>query len=343
MSAKKSGLARLKESRSREFDLIFGCLSDRQMLLRAVKSTPGGARVVLEGIEIEFGKVSSLVRHLNPDAAHWPFGVSPSHVCHLDNISADRKRALERLYGLTPGLLSARSSRADLFIIMEDGQRVLISVKDDLASAKLGQVSSRVTYGRAVLAGGMARAQFPDGLIPKNVAYTQTSLSPTRFAKLGMKDRECAFLKKNHAETWLKFVKESLEDADQQLKRFVDVITKDRSSFVSFVSEVTAGVLADFGEYYLLIGERLIRFSELLDQLKTSEYKVLAETYKPREKTSYIIWVELNGSRYCLTKIEPSFEGARHDTEQTKGIIFHFQQHLTAGNTYKKLFLDLIQ
>ncbi len=326
---------------------MFSCLMKPAGLLTQMRRSPTGTVVEIEGITFEFGNVASLVRE-TPNATdlslkEWPFEERPSHLYHLDNISADRKRTLERLHDLPGGSLAGRSSRADLLIRMESGRPVLVSVKDDSRTAKLGQVSSSTAYGRAELVGGLSRTTLPSDLIPDDVTHTQTRLSKRRFEKLGLQDRQFAYFKKQFPKQWDALVADALRDAVAQTAELAAVMASDRESFVSFLCEVIAGPSATSTEFFLLIGNELINFKQLLARVRTTDLTVAGQIYETTKKSSYLVWVQMNGSNYCLTKIEPSFEGAKPTVEQTKGVVFHFQQHPAEGNHYKRLLLDLIQ
>jgi hypothetical protein len=54
-----------------------------------------------------------------------------------------------------------------------------------------------------------------------------------------------------------------------------------------------------------------------------------------------IVWLIDEKKKYGLLKIEPSFEGEGVTVDQTKGIIFHFQQYGDKQNSYKNLLLDI--
>ena len=104
-----------------------------------------------------------------------------------------------------------------------------------------------------------------------------------------------------------------------------------------------AGSLATTDNYFLLIGNRLIRFSDVMEAIRTKHFDVSTEIHAPKGKKSYIIWVDFNGTRYGLTKIEPAFDGTKVSVEQTKGVIFYFQEHPRKGKSYKDLLVDLVK
>jgi len=239
--------------------------------------------------------------------------------------------------------LSGHTSRADLFIRMSSGRLVFVSVKDDTTPAKLGQVSAATSYGAGSLAGGLARMSIPAVPIPKVFDHRHTTLSASRFAKLGERDRQFAYIKKNHPDAWNSAVSACLDEAVEQTRIFTDLLVRDESSLLGFIKEVTAGCLADSGDFYILVGDALVHFGEFINALASADITARAERYQARNKTSYIVWLDVNGIEYGLTKIEPAFDGAKNTTEQTKGIIFYFQQHPNSGNHYKQLLVDLVE
>lgn len=322
---------------------MFGCLESPAALLKAIRRNPNGAIVELEGVQLEFGGIAGLIPHLDPERAFWPFDCPARSVHHLDNISADRKRTLERLHGLDDGSLAGQRSRADVLVILANGRSLILSVKDDETTAKLGQVSARTTYGGATLDGGLDLVPIPAGLVPKIMDHSATALSADRFAKLGKRDRDLAYIKHNHRLAWAEIVDQALADGVDQTRRLTKRFTHDRESFISFVREVMAGSSAGTGNLLLLCGTHLIPFDDVVEALRSTDITIESEEYRTSKKTSHIVWVTFGAERYCFVKIEAAFDGASPAAEQTKGIIYYFQQHLREGNHYKKLFADLTQ
>ena len=337
------GVARAKGSRAREFDLMFGCLEHPRDLLKQLKSEQKGAALSLEGISFEYGNIEALVPHLDSESGQWPFQSKPSHICHLDSIPAARKREIEQAYGMEPESLTGRTSRADLFIQLDNDESVFVSVKDDSTNAKLGQVSTPTEYGSASLSGGITSLKLESDLIPKSFDHTHTGLNRQQFSKLGAKDQRLAYYKRNFPNEWSELVNATLSDAVEQTRLMAETIANDKASLISFVSEVLAGSLATTDNYFLLIGNRLIRFSDVMEAIRTKHFDVSTEIHAPKGKKSYIIWVDFNGTRYGLTKIEPAFDGTKVSVEQTKGVIFYFQEHPRKGKSYKDLLVDLVK
>jgi hypothetical protein len=115
----------------------------------------------------------------------------------------------------------------------------------------------------------------------------------------------------------------------------------DKNEFIQFFGQTLAGNLFGDQNYYLVVGSQVIHFNSVIDRLRELDFSIETEVHKPRDKESLIVNLRLQNEVYCVTKIEPSFDGASISAEQTKGIIYYFQQHQKTGNNYKKLLLDV--
>ena len=137
------GTTRSKNSRATEFHVIFGSVSNPLLLSQVMKANPYGTEIEMDGVLVEYGNISTLLPHLNPGNGVTPFMTVPKFAGHIDSIRIDRKRALERLYGLPAGSLTGATSRTDVLLIATDGRPYFLSVKDPSTAAKLGQVSTQ--------------------------------------------------------------------------------------------------------------------------------------------------------------------------------------------------------
>jgi hypothetical protein len=334
---------RQTSSRAKEFDLMFGSLGDPQALAFQISNSPKGGVAVLEGIKFEFGNVDRLVKYIEPKFCVNPFGVKPIFICHLDGLGAQRKKAIENEYDLKVGSISSKRTKADLFMVDESGKKYFISVKDGDSESKLGQISTPMSYGSAYLNGGINFLK-PEGImVPKIILVGDTGLSEEQFQKIGAQDRYFAFIKEKYPVVWKELVDKSEELALEEIRQFGSTLNKDKNSFISFIGQTIAGNLSNSDDFFLLVGNKVIQLSKALDFLKSAETAIYSEEYKPRKKTSLIIWIEMKNEKYCLMKIESSFEGKKSSVSQTKGIIYHFQQHLKVGNNFKQLLLDVSQ
>ena len=336
-----SSTTRKTRSRAKEFDLVFSFLTAPKSLSSFIKSNPTGGRPELEGITFEYGDISRHLKFLNPSKLNNPFGVTPKFVCHLDNVNADRKREIETQFNLAPTSISSNQVKADLFFVDQTGKPFYVSVKDIEEPSKLGQVSREIRYGKAALHGGLSGVNLPQNKIPPEISYRQTSLTEKRFRNLTVADQRFSFYKKNFANDWRVIVDESKLHALDQARQFAQTLKEDRNSLINFLGTTLAGNLHDSDNFYLLFGENVVNFTKAMNILKTEHFEIEIEEHKPRLKTSLIIWLKTSKQKYGITKIEPSFEGEGLKVDQTKGIIFHFQQHGDSQNSYKDLLLDI--
>ncbi len=334
---------RKTKSRAKEFDLVFSFLNAPKALASYVMANPTGGKPELEGITFEYGDVRRHLKFLNQSKIDCPFKVQPKFVCHLDNVNADRKRQIEIQFGLSSGSISSSQVKADLLFIDEAGVPYFVSVKDVNEPSKLGQISREMHYGKASLRGGLTDVDLPQKSIPSEINYMQTALTENKFKNLTLADQRFAFFKKNYPKDWANIIHQSNQNALAQTRQFAEILKEDRDSLIEFLGITLAGNLKESKDFYILLGGSIISFGKAMSALKVMSYQIAVEEHKPRQKTSVIIWLNDGKKKYGLTKIEPSFEGAGSKVSQTKGIIFHFQQHGDNSNNYKKLLLDVIK
>jgi len=340
MSISKRNKPRATSSRSKEFDLMFGYLNSPDVLQNLMQSKHLGAKKLIEGIVFEYGKITRFRKKIEASRPLKPFDVSPIYVGHIDSIPVNRKRELEAEFNLPEGTLVAADIKVDLMIVDSDMKPYLVSFKDDETTAKLGQVSRRTNYGDVFLEGGID-VSIIGGDVPENIAYTDTSLTSKGFKSITHQNRQFAWFKKKHSKAWQKYAAEKLNEAYLQVNALGLAMQSDHETFLQFLEKTLAGNLANSDDFYLVIGERPIHFRSVMARLRRTEFCIELENYQVHRKKSLIINLSINGKKYCVTKIEPSFEGADKKVLQTKGVIFHFQQHMKTGNHYKQFLFDI--
>ena len=138
-----------------------------------------------------------------------------------------------------------------------------------------------------------------------------------------------------------KYVEERSQAAKLNLREFASKICSDRSSFLEFIGATLAGSSKGSSDFYIVLGDELIQLQSVLKKLASPRWNVQTADASTPKKHALLITVTDGESTYVLTRIEQSFEGARENVSQTKGIIFHFQQHPRSGMNYKRLLLDL--
>lgn len=333
------GNARAADSRAREFDLLFGLLKTPQKLRDLISQNPSGAQEEYEGIVFEYGNVARLEPAIVVGDPIRPFDVQVSHAFHVDNLPQFRKTEIEDEFDLTSGSISSRETKVDVLFI-EGIKPYYISFKDAAEQAKLGQVSTSTTYLNGKLIGGISDFGL-DSRIPDVVTASETRFTEAQFSRLRPRDRMFAYFKHNFSNEWAEYCSTRIQDATAQVFDLGLKMESDKNEFIQFFGQTMAGNLFGDQNYYLVIGAQVIHFNSVIDRLRELNFSIETEIHKPRDKESLIVNLRLKNEVYCVTKIEPSFDGASITAEQTKGIIYYFQQHQKTGNNYKKLLLDV--
>jgi hypothetical protein len=91
----------------------------------------------------------------------------------------------------------------------------------------------------------------------------------------------------------------------------------------------------------ILINENIIMSDEIIKFFKYSSYTIECEYYNTENKFSLIIFLKFADVKYGITKIEPSFDGAKKNVSQTKGIIYYFQQYPNNTNHIWQLLKNI--
>jgi hypothetical protein len=334
---------RTTNSRAKEFDLVLSFYEDPHVIIDFMRGRPKGGSTKFEDIAFEYGKISRHIDFLGLSEIRNPFDLKPEFVCHLDSVNIKRKREIEVEFELPSKSLSSKTVKADLFFADSKKRPYFVSVKDTDEPSKLGQVSTKAAYGQANLQGGLNGIDLQPFNIPTEFTFRQTALTASTFKKLTAGDKKFAYIKFNFKNEWLEIVNERELDATNQAKKFCEHLKTDRSVLFEFLGSVLAGNLSQSENFFILLGERKVQFSKVVQFLQSHSIQVEIEPHQPKENKSFIVWIIVNQKRYCLTKIEPSFEGKGIRVEQTKGIVYHFQQFPKDGNHYKKLLLDIAQ
>ena len=337
-------VARRSTSRATELLFIAEHSTTPEWVLQQFRIQPDGGTFHDGKTHFEWGNVKTLVSgRFHRRARLTRITDSPKHVYHLDRLPRSRRATLEEIHALPRGSISGSlsSSKADVLVVDTAGGTYLVSFKESEGQAKLGQVSADTTYGAAALDGGIDDLDIATLPVPAQVLASDTELDADSFKKLSSKDQKLAYYKKHHASSWKKYVDERSELAKINLRKFAGTMTSDRSSFLDFIGSTLAGASKTCRNFYIVLGDEVIQLHKVLENLATPRWSVQASDASTVKKHAVLLKVSDGRSTYALTRIEQSFEGARPDVSQTKGIIFHFQQHPKNGMNYKQLLLDL--
>ena len=347
-------MARSKSSRAEEIKFMAGFLTQPESLIRAIEAEPKGGGEELEGINFVWGNVTNMIPSLNTRPPHTHdskfLKLNPKYVFHLDNLSSKQQQFIVGNYNIELDSFSSRKNKADILLVDNSGQVTYISVKDEFGLTKLGQVANR-EYGLAKLTGGFTAIELDRFDYPEEISYLDTWLSEEQWQTIEKKDRECAFLKRQYPDEWDLIVENSLNNAYECLKEFASNIGRDRNSICQFILLTLVGQSVSHENFYIVFGNQMIDIQRLLTNIRTMDFEVKSEQYishGKKHKESLIIWLQFPNRRYCLTKIEPAFDGGRGTVRQTKGIQFYFQhwpQKTVSHEVYdfKQFLLDISQ
>ncbi len=332
----KVGRARDNSSRAKELGVMLGYCSKPEELLSLMNKHPSGNLATISGVKFEWGLIRRLLNQSASIPILQPIKIKASHVCHLDGILAGRKTAIEKELGLDCGVLR---SKADLLLVTKSVDTFLISLKDDSGASKLGQKSGKMMYGKALLEGGLLKElKLP---LKPEVGFADTDLTDEQFKKLNKKDRALAAYKKSNPAEWNNYVDEAMLGALQQLRQFGLTLTEDLGSLKAFLLSTLVGLDWLPKNYYVVLGEKVIDLARVLKKIEKA--KVTTEIINTENKSSLLVNLKIDGNNYCLTKIEPAFDGAKSNVSQTKGVIYYFQEYSKSPEikSYKQLLIDL--
>jgi len=313
-------------------------------VLREFRHAPYGGTFYDGRITFEWGNIKSLVSgRTHKGARTVNVTTNAVDIYHLDRLKNVRRQEIERSHSLKPGSItgSLSNSKADVLIVDGKGKPFFVSFKEIEGQAKLGQLSADTTYGAATLDGGIDDLDTKALPIPTSFDHRSTSLSAESFARISAKDQKLAYFKRNHSSEWRKYVDRRTSEAAIQLREFARVLCDDRDSFIEFFGTTFAGSLRNSPDFFIVIGDELIQLHEVLNKLRSARWHVTTCDASTPKKHAILLTVCDATSTYTLTRIEQSFEGSRSKVSQTKGIVYHFQQHPKRGLNYKRLLLDL--
>lgn len=294
--------------------------------------------------DFEWGNIKFLVAgELKSKARVVTVTDEPRFVYHLDRLPKMRREFIERRHSLPPGSISGNltDSKADVLIVDKSGKPFMVSFKELEGNAKLGQVSADTSYGAAKLDGGIGDLDVSSLPIPTEIRSRDTGLTASAFAKATAKDKKLAYFKKNHSEAWNAYVASRSMAAKKNLEQCASILCEDRRSFIEFLGKIIGGTSRESVDFHIVLGDKLIHLQTVLEKLSDGRWGITMSDSSTSGKHAILLTVSDGARSYSLTRIEQSFEGAKPDVIQTKGIIFHFQQHPRSGMNYKQLLLDL--
>jgi hypothetical protein len=331
-------MARKNTSRAEELNIVINIFEDDALnLLEYLKQNPNGGIYNSNGKKVFYGKIERLLPFVTGRSLINLDIQNIKEVYHIDTVSKNVKENVIKDLNIDKSFIN---KNVDLLIINEDRVPYLISVKDSKNTAKLGQQSTERIYHNAILKGGLLLEISFINEIPNSFEFSKTSLSKEQFNKLNLKDKEFAFLKSNYREEWDRYVLETYDNAYRQLDNFGQKLISHKETFISFLKIVLTGSEVLNEVAYILINGNLIKLKQIFETLRRSEFELIISSYTTKNKKSLIIEIKIDDVIYGVTKIEPSFDGAKANVSQTKGIIYYFQEYTSVSG---KCVWDLIK
>ena len=312
--------------------------------MRELRRSKSGGKFSDGITDFEWGNIETLLAgKLHSRARVARVTDAPRYVYHLDRLPKSRRESIERTHAIPNGAISGNltDSKADVLIVDSSGRTYMVSFKEIEGQTKLGQVSADTVYGSAKLNGGLDDLDISSLPIPSEISAKDTALSAGSFRKATDKDKKLAYYKKQHTVRWNSYVDKKSMAARRSLEECASVLCADRISFIEFVGKVLGGSSRQSRDFYVALGDKLIHLQTILEKLSDRRWQVSTRDSSTTAKHAILLTVSDGARSYGLTRIEQSFEGAKPNVIQTKGIVFHFQQHPRHGMNYKRLLLDL--
>ena len=334
---------RQNKSRSKELDIVLTVFKENISELKSyIESNPQVGLYKENRNFFQYGNISRLIKHINWNIKNYNNPIKDIiGIYHIDSMNRHDKFQVETQLNLKSGILTNKS-KADLLILTSNEKVYLCSYKDGTSASKLGQVSAETRYGNASLKGGFILPfPRPANISNINLELNYSCLSDVKFKQLNEKDRYYANVKNLFNNEWSSYVTETYKESIFQLNLFKNKIMQNKVVFSDFVLLTLFGRL-NIPEYcYILINEILIPSRKIINFLTRKEYNIICENYNSKNKYSLIIKLIVDDKTYCITKIEPSFDGSKTNVSQTKGIIYYFQEYPINGDNIWKLLKDI--
>ncbi len=316
-------------------------------LAKFKKNLRGGKHVVAEGATLVWGDIRSLKDDLRSVKAKdrqstlqrytLPRLLPPKYIFHMDHVTLQKLRR----YGV-----NIRSKgKADVLIVEQDGLRSL-SIKDSTREAKLGQQSQSKTYqftsGGVNLAGGFnleRLAEERDAILKDlDLSYKLTALDAKEQSRLNESNRLFALAKHQRPIEWGVLIKNAEAEAEKNLSDFLsrgfhssDAAHAQNLS-VLLTEWLTLNSVAGLEEWIssesgpVRLDHALKHLAERKDVRVTCAPCTCKTGGRERGKSAWEIRAAVLGNQYLVARVQPSFEGGRIGVEQTKGIVYHFQE-----------------
>jgi hypothetical protein len=318
-----------------------------QTLAEFKRNLRGGEHLVADGATLVWGDIRSLKDDLRPIQStdrlkalqrySLPRLTPPKYIFHMDHVDL----RMLRQYGI-----NIRSKgKADVLIEEQDCLRSL-SIKDSTREAKLGQQSQSKTYrfisGGVNLAGGFNLERLgkerDEILRDLDLSYKLIALDAKEQGRLNDSNRLFAIAKHQRPIAWDALVKGAEAEAEENLAHFLsrgfhgNEAAHAQNLSVLLTEWLTLNSVAGLEEWISTESgpvrlDHALKHLAVRDDVQVSCAPCTCRTGgRERGKAAWEIRASVLGHKYLVARIQPSFEGGRIGVEQTKGIVYHFQE-----------------
>jgi hypothetical protein len=269
-----------------------------------------------------------------------PRSQPPRYVVLMDSL---RKNAVS-LSGVSDdamAILKSVKGKADLAIIEDDAIRELSVKRPNITEVKLGQQSRREEYqfrsSTSTLSGGKNLPNLREAMSGLTQGLGEirrpNTLTEYQWCRLSEDDKRLAAAKQLFPNQWKEIVRQAMVDAGAELDSFLTDALPSNEQEHSYnlgvlLSHRLIGGMTEGHEEWITSAHGPFRLELAIQKL--ADIVALRATWSRQPsksgKDSWVITASVNDRRYVVCKIEPSFDGAKPEVSQTKGVIYYFQE-----------------
>lgn len=324
---------RKNKSRSKELIFLKNIFKENlDSVKKYLEENPKKGTISYENKVFQYGDISRLLPYYDWEATPLDIFEEIKEYYHLDTLKKDVKESIEKRYNMPKGILVGKS-KADMLLIFEDQNKLVLSYKDsDSKATKLGQVSGSTFYKNAFLQGGFLIEH--ENRTPPDIQFedSNTGLSESQRKKLNIKHLELAYIKTQYPTYWNDYVCSNINKSKEILQKFGNTIKDDFESFITFINLTLFGIESPPPYFGIMMDDKIINSDQIYNFFTENLKSIEIKDFYTQNKYSLIIEMKTKIGDYYLCKIEPAFDGAKMGVSQTKGVIYYFQQYPTKGN-----------
>jgi hypothetical protein len=238
-------------------------------------------------------------------------------------------------------ILKNVKGKADLTVIEDDVIRELSVKRPNLTEVKLGQQSRREDYqfrsSVSTLSGGKNLPNLREAMSDLTRGLGEisrpNSLTEYQWGRLTEDDKRLAAAKQLFPDQWKEIVRHAMTDAGAELDSFLTDALPTNEQEHSYnlgvlLSHRLIGGMTEGHEEWITSAHGPFRLELAIQKLADTSALRATWSRQPSKsgKDSWVITARVGNRRYVICKIEPSFDGAKPEVSQTKGVIYYFQE-----------------